>query len=192
MTTTKAIQRRDRWADWVVVALVAVALLLGWVLKESVLSRTVPFNTGEAGISGRRPEGWITESGDDPLLRARDPRGGAFDTVLELRSQPLGEGAETGQALDDLRWERATRLTAYQTLGAREVLVGREALPQRTFTYVHEDTNPYTENLPVVVRGVDVALRDGDRAIVVTYLAGAEDFDADYRYFRAFLRSLEY
>jgi len=52
--------------------------------------------------------------------------------------------------------------------------------------------SPYVDRLPVVVRGVDLALRDGDRIIVVTFLAGVDDFDGHYRYFRAFTESLEY
>ena len=188
--TTQTLTRRDRWADWAVIALVAVALILGWILREAVLFRTAPFTAAEAGISGRCPAHWVRETGDDPLLRVRDARGGEFDTVLELRSRPLAAEAELTMVLDALALERAGQVTAYQTLETAQVLVGGETATRRTFAYVYVDRNPYVERLPVVVRGTDLALRDGDRTIVLTFLADADNFDVHYRYFRAFLESL--
>jgi hypothetical protein len=192
MATAQAIRRRERWADWAVVALVAVALVLGWRLREAILSRTIPFTFTGAGISGRCPADWVRETGDDPLLRARNPLGGAFGTVLELRSRPLAAEAQPALALDALALERADQTTAYQTLTTDQVLVGGETATRRTFTYVHVDRNPYVNRLPVVVRGMDLALRDDDRVVIVTFLAGVDDFDAHHRYARAFVASLEF
>ena len=47
MTTAQTIQRRDRWADWTVIAVVAIALIVGLILRELVLSRTAPFRSSE-------------------------------------------------------------------------------------------------------------------------------------------------
>jgi len=191
MTATK-IARRDRWADWAVVALVAAALILGWVLREAILFRTAPFTVAEAGISGRYPATWVRESGDDPLLRVHDARGGEFGTVLELRSRPLAVEAEPAMVLDALALERAGQVAAYRTLNTDQVLVGGEAVTRRTFTYVYVDHNPYVDRLPVVVRGMDVALRGDGRVVVVTFLAGVDDFDAHQRHLRAFAESLQF
>jgi len=190
MIMTK-VARRDRWADWAVVALVVLALVLGWALREAVLFRTAPFTIAEAGISGRCPATWVREVGEDPLLRVRNPLSGEFGTVLELRSRPLAAEAEPAMVLDALVLERASQVTAYQTLSTDQLLVGEETATGRTFTYVHVDHSPYVDRLPVVVRGVDLALRDGGRVVVVTFLAGAGHFDAHYRYFRALVDSLE-
>jgi hypothetical protein len=92
--------------------------------------------------------------------------------------------------LDALALERAGQVVAYRTLGTDQVLVGGETATRRDFTYVHVDHNPYVDRLPVVVRGTDLALRDGGRIIVVTFLASVDDFDAHYRYFRTFAESL--
>lgn len=192
MTATRTLTRRDRWADWAVVVLVAAALILGLILRESTLFRTVPFDVAAAGLAGRCPADWVRESGDDPLLRARDPLGGEFDTALELRSRPLAVEAEPTMVLDALKLERAGQAAAYRTLGADVVLIGGETATRRTFTYVYDDRNPYVDRLPVVVQGVDLALRDDGRIIVVTFLADAENFDDHYRYFRAFAEALEF
>jgi hypothetical protein len=192
MMTVQEIHRRDRWAEWAVIALVAVALILGLVLREALLSRAVPFAFAGAGVSGRCPAAWVRETGDDPLLRARDPAGGEFDTVLELRSRPLAAEAEPALVLDALALERAGQVTAYQTLGTDQVLVGGQTAVRRTFAYVHVDRNPYLDRLPVVVRGTDLALRDDGRVVVVTLLAGGDDFESHYRYLRAFAEDLEF
>jgi hypothetical protein len=191
MRTTQAIRRRDRWADWAVIVLVAVALVLGLALREAVRSRTVPFAFPEAPVSGRCPANWVRETGDDPLLRARDPLGGEFRTTIELRSRPLAAGAEPAIVLDALALERAGQVAAYRMLGTDQVLLGGQNATRRTFTYVHVDSDPYVDRLPVVVRGVDLALREGDRVVVVTLLADADRFDANYRYLRRFIQALE-
>jgi hypothetical protein len=169
-----------------------MALILGLVLRELTLFRTTPFNITQADVAGRRPTTWVRETGDDPLLRVRNARGGEFDTVLELRSRPLATEAELTMALDMLALERSDQVTAYQTLGTDQVLIGDQTATRRTFTYVHENNNPYVDQLPVVVRGADLALRDDGRVIVATLLAGVEAFDSHYRYFRTFTESLEF
>ncbi len=191
MTTAQIIRRRDRWADWAVVILVAAALILGLVLRETTLFRTAPFTT-RTDLTGRYPAEWVRETSDDPLLRVRDARGGEFDTTLELRSRPLAAEAEPALVLNALALERAGQVLAYRTLDTNQVLIGDKTATRRTFTYVHDDRNPYVDRLPVVVRGVDLALRDDGRIIVVTFLADAKDFDDHYRYFRAFAESLEF
>jgi len=192
MTASQTSVHRDRWADWAVILLVVVALILGLVLREAVLSRTVPFTFPEAGLSGRCPANWVRETGADPLLRVRDPRGGEFDAVLELRSRPLAAEAEPTIVLDALTLERAARVTAYQTLDTDQVLVGGATATRRTFTYVYVDRNPYVNRLPAVVQGMDLALQGDGRVVVVTLEAGADDFDACYRYAHALLQSLEF
>ncbi len=192
MTTVPKTSRRDRWADWAVIALVAAALLLGVWLRQSALYRAEDFTLGDAGISGRIFAGWVRQTGTDPLLRARNPLSGSFNTVLELRSRALAAEADPVLALDALTLERATAVDAYKPLTTSRVMVHDEMAVQRTFTYVLVDHNPYVDRLPEVVRGVDVALRDEGRVIIVTYLAGSDTFDADYRYFRTFVEDLRW
>lgn len=183
--------RGDRWADWAVVTLVVLALAAGLALRGFVLSRTEPFTLPEAAITGRHPANWVQETGEDPLLRVRDPLGGSFDTVLELRRRPLSD--ETPNAvLEALALERAEKVVAYESLETDRVAVAGESALRRTFTYVHVNRNPYINTVPTVVRGIDVALQDGDRLIVVTLLAEAENLDAQERRLVAFVESLAY
>ncbi len=190
MSVPQTMQHRARWADLAVVALVAVALIAGWLLREAVLSRATPFTVGN--LSGRYPAGWVRETGEDPLLRVRDPRGGETGAVLELRTRALAAEATPALVLDALALERASREAAYQTLSTDQVPVGGKTATSRTFTYVSVNRNPYLERLPVVMKGVDLVLQDGGRAVIVTFMDSADDFDAGYRYFLAFVESLEF
>ena len=190
MTTKQAIQRRDHWADWAVVVVVAIALILGLVLREVTLSQTDSFSEGD--VSGRHPANWVRETGEDPLLRARDPRGGEFGTMLEVRSRPLATEAEPILVLDALAYERSAQVVAYETLSTDQVLVGGETATRRAFTYVHVDRNPYVDRSPVVVWGMDLALHDDGRIIVVTLLADKDNFDASQRYLNTFVEALEF
>lgn len=192
MSAPKTVYRRDRWADWAVLGLVGLGLILGLVLREAVLFRTLPFTLAEAGVSGRYPAGWVRETDDDPLLRVRDPLGGEFATVLELRLRPLAAEAMPTLILDALALERARQVTAYQTLGTEQVEVAGQMATRRTFTYVYADRNPYVSRLPVVVQGADLAFRDGDRVIIATLLARAEEFDRQEVYLLVLVESLQY
>ncbi len=192
MIMSKTTPRRDRWADWAVILVVIAALGLGLLLRESVLYNYSSFAVGEGDVSGLVPANWMREYGDDPLLQARDPRSGAFNTKLVLRTRPLASDVDPTLALQSLALERADEVNAFRTLETDPVAVGGRAAVQRTFTYVHTDPNPYLDRLPVVVKGVDLVMRDGGRVILVTYLASVDNFDQDYRYFRDFVESIAF
>lgn len=190
MTMARVTQRRARWADLTVVVLVVVALIAGWLLREAVLSRATPFTVGN--VSGRYPAGWTKETGDDLLLRVRDPRGGESGAMFELRTRALAAEANPAMVLNALTLERAAQTTAYQTLRTEQVMVGGRAATSRTFTYVSVNRNPYQERLPVVMKGMDLILEGDDRAIIATFVDRADDYDTSYRYFLAFVESLEF
>jgi hypothetical protein len=192
MTRLHAIRRRDPWTEVAVVAMVVVALGAGWLLRQVVLFRATPFTIPAADISGRYPAGWVHEFGDDPLLRVRDPMGGQYDPTIVLCSRPLASDADPAIVLDTLALERANRVTAYRALDSGQVVVDGRAATYRDFAYVHVDPNPYLDRLPVVVRGIDLALRDEGRVIVVTFMAGEDDFDRAHAHFRALVESLEF
>ncbi|MBN1955381.1 MAG: hypothetical protein JW900_10070 [Anaerolineae bacterium] len=190
MTTVKTIQRRDRWADAAVIGLVIVALAVGLLLRNGVLSRTVAFTADT--ITGAYPVDWIRESSENHLLRVHDPRGGEFNTVLELYSRPLAAEAEVAMVLDALAMERVGQVSNYRTLETDQVALDGNTATRRLFTYVYVDPNPFVDRLPVVVQGMDLALRDGGRVIVATLLAEADEFDAQQGRFLDFVQSLEF
>jgi hypothetical protein len=183
---------RERWADLAVVGIVIVALLLGLWMRNAALYGTEDFAFDNLGVSGSYPRGWVKNYGDDPVLSVRNPLSDGFDTLLELRKRSLAEGVEATFVLDALALERATAVDLYQSLQTEQVLVADAVAVKRRFTYVEVDRNPYLNRMPTVVYGVDIALRNGDAVFIVTFLADADAFEPDYRYFRAFVEGLEF
>jgi len=192
MALVEGTRRRDRWADWAVILVLLIALALGFVLRQRTLYTTSEFVIDDGAITGRAPVRWLREFDANPLLRTRNPRGGAFNTTLELRTRPLAADAEPALALQALTLERADDTSAYRTLETSEVSLGARSALQRTFTYVQTAQNPYLDHLPVVVKGVDLVVEDEGRAVIATYLSSAETFDANYRYFRDFVQTLDF
>ena len=188
--------RHARWADLAVIAVVVIALLLGVWVRSATLYRTESFAFDNLGVSGLAPAGWARQFGDDPLVRLRDLRSGTFATTLELRRRALAAEADVSLVLDALVLERAADVTAnamaYTSLSTEQVVVHNTTATQRGFTYVAVNQNPYVDQLPVVVRGLDVALRVADHVYVITYMANVDEFDASYPYFRAFIEDLEF
>jgi hypothetical protein len=181
---------RDRWAEVAVVALVLVALLLGLLLRDQVVFQTVRFEAG--AISGECPARWLRQIGDDPVLRVEDPLGGLFKTAIELRLVPLAQEAELELALTTLALERARDCSSYRSLGTETVAIRGGNGVQHRFVYVHDDPNPYLRRPPVVVQGVDLLMRDGDRVILATLLAAAEEFEKEQGRLVDLAESLEY
>jgi len=60
------------------------------------------------------------------------------------------------------------------------------------FSFVDADPNPFIQRLPTVVLGTDIFIRDGDRVVVVTYMADEDTFDEGYDSFERFLNTLRY
>lgn len=199
MTAPAAVSERQQpairhalWADLAVIGVVVVALLLGVWVRSATLHSTEGFTFDNLGVTGRAPAGWTRQFGDDPLLRLRDLRSGVFATTLELRRRPLAAEADVSMVLNALSLTRAADATAYTSSRTEPVQVQEAIATQRGFTYVAVDHSPYVNRLPVIVRGVDVALRVADQVYVITYMAEAEAFDASYPYFRAFIEDLEF
>ncbi len=190
MANPESTRRRARWSDIAVLGLVAVALLLGLVVRQQVAYAAAFFEQG--GISGACPAGWLRVTGDDPLLRVEDTLGGTFNTLFELRTTVLAAEVELALALDALALERAGQVSLYDAIGTDTVEVGGQTAARREFVYVYHDPNPYLQRLPVVVKGVDLALRAEGRVIIATLLAAADDFDSQQARFLRFVESLEY
>ncbi len=189
---TKLKTRRDLLADLAVVGVVTLALLLGLWLRDLALYSTEEFAFDNLGITGDIPAGWLKEFGKDPLLSVRDPSAGVFNPVLELRTYPLAAEADVTMALDALALERAATVEAYKTLDVAVVPMQEMTATQRSYAYVEVNHNPYVDRLPLVVEGVDLALRHEGRVVIVTYLADSDTFDLYYPYFRAFADGLKF
>lgn len=184
--------RRDRWADWVVVGVVVVALLLGWVVKAQAEGSTEAFSDAETGLSLNYPTGWLAGSGEDFLFRARDPQSGLFKTTYLVEAEVLDPARPVSlvDAVNMTSVNRARKLTAFRMLDI-EAVGPEEGSPRAIwsrYAYVEEKPDPFHDTLPVVVLGLDyTGVREG-YLFTLTLLASEANFDEAEAAFKAFVR----
>jgi hypothetical protein len=185
-------QRHDRWVSWIVIALFLVALILGWVVKATAESRYVTYN--ENGIQLRYPEGWIKLQADPPVVvQVADKVTGAR-TALTLERRPLPTDAPRPLAAvqQALTLVRGANWMAYRVLETTEsVSIGGRTATHVAFAYVDTNPNPNMETTPVVIRGEDYLIPDGDQVYVFTLVTPETSYAQGQRYLKDFVQSFQ-
>jgi hypothetical protein len=196
MTTTirERAHRRDRWVNWIVLAVLILGLVGGWWLKTTAEGRSTAFEV--EGIRGRYPAGWLLLAVDPPtLFQASDLFGPQSATSLTLQRRPMPEH-ENPLAIvqQNLAMERTRNWMAYRTLQIKTSasIAGRTGT-HTTFAYVETNPDPTMEVVPVVVRGEDFifAAQSGDWVYVATLTAAETEYSQAQKALRSFLRSLQ-
>ena len=180
----------QRLADGLVILLVILALGGGWALKASAENRTAPYLLD--GLHLNLPSGGRIAEMENGL-RSVELAGSFGATRLEVRNQPLQGVASIPQALlaasDALTFERARTYAAYRTLEIDEMPLLGEVGLLVSYTFVEENPNALSQQLPVVMRGEDrLCLLDG-HLLVFTVQAEESRFTAAQRQFQALCNS---
>lgn len=184
--------RNDRISAILVVVVVLAGLALGLLIRQQNAGQTWVYTSREAGLEAAYPAGWLVDERGNYVMRVRDPKGRPFKTQYQIAVVPAGGQTSIRNVLDGLTIQRSSDLAAYRVLNVQNVTVSGATLTEMNFAFVDADPNPFIQRLPVVVLGKDIVIRDGDRAIVVTYMADETQYDANYPAFERFLASLRY
>lgn len=168
--------------EWLVWALVVVMLAIGGLVGTVVERRTVTIKAGEVSLS--YPAGWVNMGASEPfeVLRAGEPfETAAFPAQVSVRQMPVAEVSTTAQTLGDLalKWSaRQTQdLTGYKVLSIEPAQVqGQEAIVIE-YVYVTEPPMAGPEATPVVARGADYLIRQGETLTVIAFSADAEAYE---------------
>lgn len=186
--------RRDRWADWAVIVVLVVALLLGWAVKTVAEGQRVTYTNAEAGLTVRYPQGWLLRTDPKLAFHALDPGAGAFRTTYQVRVSPIDATvpltSTLNMALNDASLARAQGKTAYRLfdIHAGPDVGGRPTM-EATYAYVVEGTDLFVQQMPVVVEGIDIALVKGDRVYVFSLSAAEDAFAGAEKAFRRFVET---
>ncbi len=186
------ISKNDRFSAILVVVTVLAAIATGLALRQRAASQTWLYESREAGIQVLYPAEWLVDERGDYVVRIRDPRSRPFKTQYQIAISPAGGQTSIRNVLDSLTVQRSTNLAAYRVLSVQDVAARGTTLTQMSFAFVDADPNPFIQRLPVVVQGVDIVIRDGDRVIIVTYMADENTFANGLPGFEQFLTSLQY
>ncbi len=188
--------RRDRWADWAVVGVLALALLLGWAVMALAEGQRDVLTNETVGLTVRYPKAWLLNADETVAFRAVDPHSGDFKTTYEVHVQPVVASEETTPTLtvvlNNASLARAQKATGYRLF---DIVEGKEIDGQpsmeATYVYVQEGSDLFVQRMPVIVLGMDVAVKRGDQAYVFTLLAAEDAFDQAEADFRKFVASAE-
>jgi hypothetical protein len=184
--------RRDRWADWLVIGVVAGALLLGWAVKVWAVGGTDSFTHPEVGLTLSYPSGWLMGSAEDYVFKVRDPNSGPFKTTYQVMADRLDPAHPLSlvDAVNATSVSRARKLTAFRLLDIETV--GEEGQSPSAiwsrYVYVEEKPDPFRESLPAVVLGLDYTAVGGEYLYTFTLLASEANFCQAEKGFRAFIQ----
>jgi hypothetical protein len=185
------IQRHDRWFSLLVIAVVAVALLLGWRVKAAAESRATLYEA--EGLKLRYPAGWVRAEAKSPvLLQVEDRMSNEFPTGLTVQKRPVPASLAKPLAAvqQTLALERAQQWNAYRELDMEEgVTVGGHSGLHVTFAYVESRANPFLQSLPVVVRGEDYYFDQNGQAYIFTLTASEANYGQAHQALLALIRS---
>lgn len=188
---------RDRWADWAVIAVLAVALLLGWGVKSLAESQRNVYTDAETSLTVRYPKDWFLRVDEDLVFQAMNPDSGEYKTTYQVNAWPVAvSGPVTptlSRVLNDASMARAQQGTAYRLFD----LVEGEAIDDQpsmeaTYVFVVESVDFFAQHMPVVVMGLDIAVARGNEAYVYSLLATKDDFEAAEKAFHKFVETAEY
>lgn len=186
------ITKNDRFSFVLVLFTFLIMISIGMVIKQQSSLGTWPYVDTESGIEAQYPVGWLVEEGTTYVARIRDPKARPFKTQFMLTVVPTGGQTAIRNVLDSLTLQRSVDLPAYRVLQVQEIQQEGLTVTQMDFVYVQTDPNPFIERLPVVVRGIDRVIIDGNRAIIASYMADETTFESQLIVFERFVSSLRY
>jgi hypothetical protein len=178
-------------AQWSVIAVTVVALLAGWLVKNSVESRSVPFEA--SGITAQTPQGWLmTRAQGNEILHVTNPFSNGFGTTYILQNIPVASDGTVGQVVSLLNLYRGQALTAFRVLDQKPVTVFGRAAYEISYVFVESNPDLTHNEIPNVVRGLDYIFMNGDHAVTATFWADENSFDSDLGRFQQFLNTLKF
>ncbi len=184
--------KRDRFSAVLTIVVTAAALMLGLLIRQQSISERWPYVNQQVGIEALYPAGWLVDEQGDYVARIRDPLARPYKTQYIITVVPVTAQTSTRNILDNLTLQRSTNRPAYRVLDVIPAGEGNESYTRMDFVFVETDPNPFIEHLPVVVRGMDIVILDGNRAIIVTFLAAQTHFEANLPEFERFVEALRY
>lgn len=168
--------------EWLVWLLVAVLLAVGLVARTIVLGRTTTYTAANVSVS--YPATWIAlaKQGDSELLNVGESiDSGLFPARFSLLQMPAASISTRAESLGDfaLKWsdKGAKELLGYRVLNIEPIKVrGRDAV-RVEYVYVADPVLAAPNSIPIVARGADILIHQGDTMTIARLLAASDAFD---------------
>jgi hypothetical protein len=185
---------RQRWSHYLAFIFVGVGLLIGLNLRESTLNVSTLYTNPQAGISAQYPQNWLLEEGgSDFIFRVSDTSTLGHNTSIQVAVRPISSETSARNIFDSLTLARAQTLAKYEVISEDPFVLPDETVTSAmTYVFVASPTNPFLQNIPVVVEGIDILIIERGQAIIVSFLSSADTFNENLPLLQQFLRSLEF
>jgi hypothetical protein len=183
--------RRDWWSDWAVVLVLAIALALGWGVMTLAQGQRESYTDAASGLTVEYPRGWLVKPDDRLAFQAVDPVGAEFRTTYQVKVLPISDAAPITSTLaailNDAALARAQEGSAYRLLDIREgPAVRGQPTMESEYAYVAKGSDLFVQQLPVVVRGMDIAAGTRDGVLLFSLLSSKDGYDHAVAAFRDF------
>jgi hypothetical protein len=135
----------------------------------------------------------LEEGGSDFIFRVSDTSTLGHNTSIQVAVRPISSETSARNIFDSLTLARAQTLAKYEVISEDPFVLPDETVTSAmTYVFVASPTNPFLQNIPVVVEGIDILIIERGQAIIVSFLSSADTFNENLPLLQQFLRSLEF
>ena len=176
-TRTATRTRRDRFADWAVIGLVVIALLIGWAIKSGAEGATQALSSDVGSFNA--PIGWRSDK--NAGLAAMDTRtASGVPTTFSITTEAF-DGDPSLNALSTRRTiQLAQDLDGFSMLGTQPDSIFGNSATTLNYAYVvvPEAGTAGSARVPVVVEATDTLIKRGGQLVIVHFSSEASSFAA--------------
>ena len=174
-TRTATRTRRDRFADWAVIGLVVIALLIGWAIKSGAEGATQALSSDVGSFNA--PIGWRSDK--NAGLAAMDTRtASGVPTTFSIATEAF-DGDPSLNALSTRRTiQLAQDLDGFSMLGTQPDSIFGNSATTLNYAYVvvPEAGTAGSARVPVVVEATDTLIKRGGQLVIVHFSSEASSY----------------
>lgn len=184
----------QRWASLLVIVITVGGVIGGFVLRTRIIDAVRRYDNPENGIIAQVPTGWILqENTGEFVFRVQDALAIPFKTAIQVSLTPVGPDGLVADVINNLLINRAVQYTTFRELARTPIQLPNGVQGQEViYAYANVEINPFLQSEPLIVRALDVVVLRPGQALIITYEADANNFEANRRYFDNFLATLQF
>jgi RsiW-degrading membrane proteinase PrsW (M82 family) len=176
----------DRQANWVVVAVFAVLLVVGIIGWITIVNGVSAFDKG--AVRGSYPANYGSVPNAAEVLHVADRVGSGAEFIIVSKDLKAGQDVRAVSSL--LAAERGSNFVSYKLVDTRPTTVNGKQAQLQQFAYV--DPAGLTGSIPRVIQGTDYIFMMDNRAVIVTLLSTPESIGDVDPAFTGFVNSLSF
>lgn len=184
--------RNQRWSDYLTLFVGVMIVVVGIFFRDRLTNAQFFYQDIISGVSAFYPAQWLLDTQGDYIFRVRDVQTTGFKTTIQVSSLPASQEITARTIADRIALSRAQTLTDYRVLSTENTVFRGTEAQIILYTFVNRELNPFLEDIPTVVLGQDIVIRQRTRAFILTFRADAARYEALYAIFSQFIARLEF